>query len=50
MSFASLLRTILFNLGALAVAYVLLLSGIHKFTYKVWLNSLVTRGLVGTVF
>ncbi|TFJ81862.1 hypothetical protein NSK_007109 [Nannochloropsis salina CCMP1776] len=36
MSFTSLIRTILFNLGALAVAYVLLLSGIHKFTYKLW--------------
>lgn len=35
MSFTSILRTIIFNLGALAVAYVLLLSGVHKFTYKV---------------
>lgn len=35
MSLTSILRAIIFNLGALAVAYVLLLSGVHKFTYKV---------------
>lgn len=35
MSFTSIIRLIFFNLGALAVAYVLLLSGVHKFTYKV---------------
>jgi len=35
MSFTSILRAIIFNVGALAVAYVLLLSGVHKFTHKV---------------
>lgn len=29
-------RTLVFNVGALAIAYVLLLSGLHKFTYKLW--------------
>lgn len=34
-----LLRTLVFNVGALCVAYVLCLSGVHKFVYKASSNT-----------